>query len=133
MFLPETADPGIYVAPEMADIEIFADPMLQTVFYNLCDNAIRHGVHVTEIRIYPHITPEGLIIICEDNGVGIPIPEKERIFGRGYGKNTGFGLFLVREILGITGITIQETGEPGKGARFEMVVPPGNFHMQGGE
>ena len=37
-------------------------------------------------------------------------------------KNTGLGLFLAREILDITGITIRETGEPGKGARFEMTV-----------
>jgi hypothetical protein len=35
------------------------------------------------------------------------------------------GLFLSREILSITGITIRETGESGKGARFEMVVPKG--------
>jgi hypothetical protein len=33
------------------------------------------------------------------------------------------GLFLSREILSITGITIRETGEPGNGARFEMLVP----------
>ena len=33
------------------------------------------------------------------------------------------GLFLVREILAITGITITETGTYGSGARFEIVVP----------
>jgi two-component system CheB/CheR fusion protein len=49
--------------------------------------------------------------------------EKEKIFERGYGKNTGLGLFLSRDILDITGITIKETGKPGKGARFEMTVP----------
>jgi signal transduction histidine kinase len=44
-------------------------------------------------------------------------------FERGYRKNTGLGLFLTREILNITGITIRETGEPGRGARFESTVP----------
>jgi len=34
----------------------------------------------------------------------------------------GLGLFLSREILAITGITITETGEPGNGARFEIAV-----------
>lgn len=128
-FLPETTCPRIDITREIADIEIFADPMLRIVFQNLCDNAVRHGVHVKEVRVYSHITLEGLVLTWEDNGVGIPIPEKERIFERGYGKNTGFGLFLVREILGITGITIRETGEPGTGARFEICVPPGSFRM----
>lgn len=42
---------------------------------------------------------------------------------QGFGKNTGLGLFLIREILGITGISICENGEPGKGVRFEMSIP----------
>jgi signal transduction histidine kinase len=67
-------------------------------------------------------------IIWEDNGKGIPAEEKERIFERGYGKNTGLGLFLVREILGITDITIAEAGTEGRGARFEMTVPHGAYH-----
>jgi len=40
-------------------------------------------------------------------------------------------LIFVREILDITGITISETGEPGKGARFEMTVPKGVWRMTG--
>jgi signal transduction histidine kinase len=47
--------------------------------------------------------------------------------GIGFGKNNGLGLALSREILSITGITIKETGEPGKGARFEMTVPKGMY------
>jgi len=39
-------------------------------------------------------------------------------------------LIFVREILDITGITISETGEPGKGARFEMTVPKGVWWMK---
>jgi len=45
------------------------------------------------------------------------------IFDKGFGKNTGLGLFPAREILSITGITIRETGEPGKGVRFEITAP----------
>ena len=69
------------------------------------------------------------MIICEDDGAGIPIGEKPLIFLRGYGKNTGYGLFLIREILSITGLTISETGEPGKGARFEVAVPEGKYRI----
>jgi len=42
---------------------------------------------------------------------------------------SGLGLFLVREILGIMEITIRETGEPGKGARFEITAPKGMWRM----
>jgi len=38
-------------------------------------------------------------------------------------------LIFVREILDITGISLRETGEPGKGARFEMTVPKGAFRL----
>ena len=68
-----------------------------------------------------------LMIICHDDGRGIPVSEKENIFLHKYGKNTGIGLFLAREILSITGLTIRENGEPGKGARFEIQVPAGKF------
>jgi hypothetical protein len=39
------------------------------------------------------------------------------------------GLFLAREILSITSITIRETGEPGKGARFEIFVPKSAYRF----
>jgi len=110
-----------------ADVLLFADPLFEKVFYNLIDNAVRHGGKVTTVRFSLEERAGDLIILCEDDGVGIPLAEKEKIFERGLGKNTGFGLFLTREILSITGITITETGEPGKGARFEIVVPKGAY------
>jgi len=67
--------------------------------------------------------------VCEDDGMGVPAEEKEKIFERGFGKNTGLGLTLSKEILSITGITIRETGEPGRGARFEMTVPKGAYRL----
>ena len=69
------------------------------------------------------------LIVCEDDGEGVVADEKEKIFERGFGKNTGLGLALAREILDITGITIIEYGEPGKGARFEIVVPNGMWRI----
>jgi signal transduction histidine kinase len=72
---------------------------------------------------------DGLMLIIEDNGIGIAAEEKPMIFDRGYGKNKGLGLFLVREVLSITGISIKENGEPGKGARFEIAVSTGNYRF----
>jgi sensor histidine kinase regulating citrate/malate metabolism len=62
-----------------------------------------------------------------DNGTGVPNEEKEKIFLRGVGENTGFGLFLIREILSITDIEIQETGVYGEGACFEITVPKDKY------
>lgn len=107
--------------------EIYADPMVEKVFSNIIDNAVRHGERVTEINIRCTESPEGLSLLVQDNGIGIPYDKKEQIFQKGFGKNTGFGLFLSREILAITGISLHETGVPGKGARFEMIIPRGKY------
>jgi signal transduction histidine kinase len=101
--------------------------MLPKVFFNLLDNSVKHGEQVTCITISQEPRDDGMVIVWEDNGVGVVTSEKTRIFERGVGKNTGLGLFLIREILSITGITITETGEPGEGARFEMLVPEGAY------
>jgi signal transduction histidine kinase len=98
--------------------------MLENVFYNLVENTIRHGGNATEIRVRCEKSPPGLLLIYQDNGCGIPAGMKDRIFDYGVGDNTGLGLFLSREILSITGISVRETGEPGRGARFEIRVPP---------
>ena len=116
---------------ETGEIEIYADPLFEKVFFNLFDNAVRHGEHVSEIRILFEQRGTDGILIVEDNGIGISDVDKPQIFRRGYGKHTGFGLFLTREILAITGITILETGEPGHGARFEITVPGGEFRLAG--
>jgi DNA-binding response OmpR family regulator len=107
-----------------SEIELYADPLIEKVFSNLIDNAIRYGGEsITTIRLYFEGKNGSYTIICKDDGAGIAADEKEKIFSYGFGKNTGLGLFLSREILNITGITIKETGEPGKGARFEITCP----------
>lgn len=113
----------IPIRTDMDGLKILADPLLGNVFYNLLDNAIRHGERVTAISVTAKETGTGLVLSWEDNGAGVPADVKDRIFERGFGKNTGLGLFLIREILSISGITIRENGTPGEGARFEMTVP----------
>lgn len=111
------------------NIEIYADPMLERVFFNLIENAARHGEQVTVITVSCRPDPDGLVVTLEDNGIGVPPDLKETIFEKGYGKHTGFGLFLAREVLAITDISIRETGIRGQGARFEMIVPRGMFRF----
>lgn len=121
---------SIQMEIDCLDAKVYADPMLGKVFENLLDNSLRHGGDkVTKIRVSGLASDAGFTIMWEDNGVGVPSNEKEKIFERGFGKGTGLGLFFVREILEITGITIQEAGIPGEGARFIITIPPGHWRL----
>jgi len=117
---------------ETENLEIFADPLLEKVCQRLFENSVKHGDHVTRIRVWNMVTPDVVTIVFEDDGIGIPQELKEQIFLRGESAHASMrSLIFVREILDITGITIKENGEPGKGARFEMTVPKGAWRMTG--
>jgi PAS domain S-box-containing protein len=112
---------------ELGRLEVYADPLFEKVIYSLLENAMRHGGQLTFIRLSYRIVNSVCVVICEDNGLGVADEDKEKIFLREYGKHTGFGLFLSREILSITGFSIRETGIHGNGARFEIYIPEGSF------
>lgn len=131
--LPGEENMPVIVDPILSEVVVFADPMFGRVFYNLIENSLRHGEHTSRIRIGGEVSGNEFVIIYEDDGVGIPQHEKERIFEKGYGRNTGLGLFLTREILSLTGIRILESGTPGQGARFEIHVSPGEYRLVGDE
>ena len=111
------------------NLAIYADPMLEKVFYNLFDNSLRYGEDISEISLTFDQAGPDIILLYRDNGIGIEQGDKEIIFRKGFGKNTGLGLFLTREILSITRITIVESGEYGRGACFEIRIPKGNYRF----
>ncbi len=110
---------------QVDSLEIFADPLLESVFFILTENVIRHGKTANAITVHFEERPAGLTLFFEDNGSGVPNDLKEKIFDLSYETDKDRGLFLVREILSVTGITISENGEWGKGARFEILIPDG--------
>ena len=111
-------------------LHIFADPIFPKVFHNLMENTLKYGASPASVLMSATEVNGSLRLTYEDEGPGILAEDKRRIFERGYGRGLGLGLFLSREILGITGITIAETGVPGQGTRFEMTVPLGHFHWE---
>ncbi|MGD0080479.1 MAG: ATP-binding protein [Methanoregula sp.] len=120
----QNIDPGrVRVEKDLGIAEIYSDYLFAKVFVNLVDNSLRHGGNVTVCRFLFQETGSGAEIVYEDNGIGIPAGAKEKIFRREYYRNSGYGLFLAQEILSITGMTIRESGEPEKGARFVIHVP----------
>ena len=114
---------GIEVINNCGGTVVIADSLLATLFYTLIDNSLMHGKKVTKISVYCETGKDGLKLVYEDDGVGVPEAEKKKIFGKGYGKGTGVGLHMITVLCNIYGWTIKETGKPGKGARFEMVGP----------
>ncbi len=118
---------------DTGSLEVFSDTMLNRAFYNLIDDTLKHGQKATKIRFSAKPRGEELVLVYEDNGVGVPMDRKKNIFEKASSSQKVHGLVLVKEILGITGMTIVENGEPGKGARFEIVVPKGNFRYPGSD
>jgi signal transduction histidine kinase len=122
---------GVRFIQEPPDIEVYADPLFEKVFYNLIDNSLKYGKpRLTAIHVSFKETDNSLTIFYEDDGAGISEQDKKFLFERGFGKNTGLGLFLVREILALTGITIRETSVGTGGVRFEITVPEGAYRFR---
>lgn len=115
---------------DMNGVEIFADPQIERVFSILSLNALTHGGNVTRIAFTYRESPGGLVIACEDDGMGIPSDQKSLIFNRVVGGTGNFHLFFIREFLTLYGMTIAETGSPGGGARFEITVPEGAYRIR---
>ncbi|MCJ7489727.1 MAG: HAMP domain-containing protein [Thermoplasmata archaeon] len=124
---------GTELSSRLEGVEVFADPMFPKVLHNLVSNSLKHGQTVTAISLSYSEGPDGLTMVMVDNGVGVPAERKEAIFQRSLvpGRRS-HGLFLSAEILGITKISIRETGVVGEGARFEILVPEGKYRFVDG-
>jgi PAS domain S-box-containing protein len=120
---------GIILTVDAGGWEIYTDSQITKVFQNIFENARIHGKNVTEIRVGCSKKDHVLSLNIQDNGIGIPEELKREIFEPTMLQNRGLGLFIAKEILSITGLTIQENGAAGTGARFEIGVPTGCFRM----
>lgn len=110
-------------------LEIYADSLFEQVFVSLTENVLVHAKTATEIRLHWYETTGGLVMVFEDNGLGIERSKKTAIFEKQGTGQERMSLFLVREILSVTGLSIRECGEPGVGARFEIFVPQGAYRF----
>jgi PAS domain S-box-containing protein len=122
-------DPSLSINVALHGLELYVDPLIGKVFFHLIDNAIKHGTGLSRISFSCHETVEGLILVCEDDGAGIDPKKRPTLFLRIVGDKPRFGLFFVSEYLTLGGMSITETSEPGKGARFEITVPKGMYRF----
>jgi len=118
---------GVKVMNDCQGLTVLADSLLRQLFCNLIDNSLKHGEKVSRIRVhYEEAGKNQLRLVYEDDGVGIFKSEKKKIFREGYGKDSGYGLYLIRRICEVYGWTIRETGKQGKGAQFTITIPKMN-------
>jgi PAS domain S-box-containing protein len=120
---------GVRILNECNGLTVLSDSLLRQLFYNLIDNSLKYGEKLSQIRIhYERAEGNQLRLIYEDDGVGISQDAKPKLFSEGYttGKGSGYGLYLVKKMMDVYGWTISETGTPGKGVRFTMVIPEKN-------
>jgi len=121
--------PEIQISSALRGLFLYCDPIIEKMFSNLIENTLNNGEKATMIRIWYEESPQGLTLLYEDDGVGIPANQKENVFARDVAKSSHFALYFIHDILELSGMQIKETGEPGKGVRFEISVPSGIYRI----
>ena len=119
---------------ECDNLSLLADSFLRQLFYNFIDNTKKYGQKTTTIKVYfEKAGPDSMKFIYEDDGVGVPLENKNLLFKEGFstGGSTGYGLFLTKKMVDVYGWQIEENGEPGKGAKFTITIP--KFNSDGKE
>ena len=116
---------GISVSNQTMGLTVVADSLLTQLFYNFIDNTLKYGEKVSEIKLSTRETQDNVLLLYEDNGIGIIAENKSRIFDEGFttGKGSGYGLKLTKRMIEVYGWTIKEVGVPGEGASFELTIP----------
>ena len=115
----------VKIVNECQGLYMVADSLLRQLFYNFIDNSLKHGEKVTQIQL--HYTKKGdeLKLFYEDDGVGVPLANKSKLFNHGFttGNGSGLGLYMIKKLMDVYGWTITETGKAGKGVCFVIRIP----------
>ena len=128
---PDGGGPGpVAVATDLAAARVLADPDgLARVVRNLLDNARRHARSRVEVAV---VEGDQVELVVDDDGAGIPVEERERVFDRFHRLDTprsrdlggaGLGLALVRELVAAFGGTVAVDDAPLGGARLRVRLP----------
>lgn len=130
--------PTLFIASEVGSAWADRDQIDQ-VLDNLMSNAMKYTPEGGTITIEARLTDDGVLAISvQDNGIGIPKKDLDRIFERFYrvdkarSRNmggTGLGLSIAREIVKAHGGMISLQSELGKGTKVTFTLPQ---HEQGG-
>jgi signal transduction histidine kinase len=111
------------------DVTAQADPeKLRHVLEQLVSNAVKHSPNGGTVTLSARRLTGGVELAVVDEGVGIPAPDRERIFEKFYkagsGRGTGLGLFIAQGLVREMGGRMRVESEEGKGSRFSFELPP---------
>ncbi|MCW2687778.1 MAG: signal transduction histidine kinase [Mycobacterium sp.] len=119
------------VRSSVTPIRVSGDPRaLSRLLRNLVDNAIRHAHN--EVRLECDEIDGAARMVVEDDGPGIPLSERSRVFDRFVRLDTpraresggaGLGLAIVTEIVAAHHGTVTVCEPPSGGTRFEVRLP----------
>lgn len=112
------------------EVGVRSDPAaLDRILDNLLSNAVKYSPEGGVIRIGVHQQNDNVVISISDQGIGVPIEEREKIFAPYYrGSNqhfatgTGVGLYICRELARKMGGTLHYTANPGGGSLFTLAL-----------
>jgi PAS domain S-box-containing protein len=114
------------VGPE--PLAAHADPhKLRQVLDQLVSNAVKYSPGGGVVSVSAQRRQDAVEVAVADEGVGIPVSERERIFAKFYkasgGQGTGLGLFIAQGLVREMGGTISVSSEEGRGSTFAFELP----------
>ena len=112
---------------------VVADRMhIENILTNLLDNANKYSASVPEILVSTKNSETGVIILVQDQGIGISSENQKHIFKKMFRIHTGnvhdvkgfgLGLYYVKTMAKAHGGSIQVSSETGRGSSFELFLP----------
>ncbi|MEI6840970.1 MAG: ATP-binding protein [Methanomicrobiales archaeon] len=112
-------------------LECYADPLIRDVLRHIVENSFQYAGRFKLLLVSYLEQEDGLVLYIEDDGCGIPAAKKHQIFEYDSGGHSGIGLFICHQIVEVSGMTIFETGQVGRGARFEIHIPAVVYRIEG--
>lgn len=128
---PQLSKKDIDVEVELPAVSVTANgEMLQQIWLNLLQNAIKFTQAGGDIRVALTEGEKEVSVEIADNGIGMDEESQKRIFDKFYqgdashnGEGNGLGLSLVKRIVDLHGGTIEVSSAMGEGSSFTVSFP----------
>ncbi len=105
------------------EIKVLGGTLLEELFSNLIENAVKHG-DCDKIKISAEEETDTVTVTTEDDGCGIPDEDKDKVFEKGFKDEetggSGLGLYLVKKIAESYGGSVEVKDSDLGGARFDV-------------
>ena len=128
---------NIYLEINDIDKLVFSDSKwLEFILHQIIVNSIKYRNNINpKVKIYLQEIKNGTKLIIEDNGIGIPKNEIDRVFEKGFtgnlgrinSKSTGIGLYLCKKLCDKLGILIGIESEIDTYTKVSIIFPSGSF------